>query len=291
MADTDRVNKFLRLREALKDKVKDNQVMNLLCHCDWDDEEALRIFTEERGKAIAIMGEPDDKAINLADLGRDYSIEIDFEVDVRQFSCKDCDHMWWRRVRAKRPISTCFKCNKRFNALSRDKEYGWAKFNCSKCGREYHAFGAMDISSLRAGLYGKSESICHGENRQCGNLCEPTSVIRPLRGHYKTGKDEEYLSDQDDWGRGRGGYGYEKRRWKKKKDTHQCTASNCFQKIGVGPGCPLVEICVHPKSLPRRVIEASPEHFDTEIPVRPFLDQSVLASPWGDSPYNPPTFE
>ncbi|WAR00431.1 PKHB2-like protein [Mya arenaria] len=63
------------------------------------------------------------------------------------------------------------------------------------------------------------------------------------------------------------------------------------QTSDVGPGCPLVKIYVHPKSPPRKVIKASPEHLDTDLPVRPFLDQSDLTSPWGDSPYNPPTFE
>ncbi|XP_052797174.1 shiftless antiviral inhibitor of ribosomal frameshifting protein homolog [Mya arenaria] len=269
MADTERVDKFLRLREALKGKVKDNQVMNLLCHCNWGDDEALRVFTEERDEAVTFMGEPDDKPINIADLGRDHSTEIDFEVYVRQFSCKGCDHMWWRRVRAKKTVSKCFKCKQRFDALPRDKEYGWARFICtdSGCERKYNAFGAMDISSLGADLQGKSKSICRGKNHHCGNLLEPTMIIRPMRGSNKT------------------------KRRNNTKETHQCTAYNCFNRIAVGPGNPLVQICVHPWSLPRIVIKASSVHAGKDPPVWPFLDQSALAPPWGDPPYNPPTFE
>ncbi|XP_052250846.1 shiftless antiviral inhibitor of ribosomal frameshifting protein homolog isoform X5 [Dreissena polymorpha] len=211
----------------------------------------------------------------------------EISAEFRQFSCRACNLMWWRQVPTRKPVARCSKCWGCYEPLSRDKEWGWAKFNCTNpnCGKEFHHFGAMDVGALldanKHRLSGKSKSVClgidSGTGEQCNTLVEPTKIIIP--------KENPDLSSR-----------HLRREW-------HCSAYNCFRrKVHLLPNEPIIPVCVHPASLQRSAVNVEPllarvpvnvlvpavNHVSTGSTVKTFLTQSELAPP--HSPYVPSCF-
>ena len=58
--------------------------------------------------------------------------------ELREFACGSCDHFWWRVVPRTKPVSRCRKCNERYDALPRDKEFGIGRYLCTECGHSFN---------------------------------------------------------------------------------------------------------------------------------------------------------
>ena len=61
--------------------------------------------------------------------------------ELRQFGCGYCRQSWWRTVLKSKPVSRCRKCQQRYDALPRNKEFGIGRYHCTKpsCGRKFFA--------------------------------------------------------------------------------------------------------------------------------------------------------
>ena len=61
--------------------------------------------------------------------------------ELRQFGCGYCRQSWWRTVLKSKPVSRCRNCQQHYDALPRNKEFGFGRYHCTKpsCGRKFFA--------------------------------------------------------------------------------------------------------------------------------------------------------
>ncbi len=56
---------------------------------------------------------------------------------VRQFACEKCYRAWWRRVRVRKQVSICMRCNVKYEPIALNKEFGIGEFKCKICNHEF----------------------------------------------------------------------------------------------------------------------------------------------------------
>ncbi|KAL4218303.1 hypothetical protein ACF0H5_023039 [Mactra antiquata] len=183
----------------------------------------------------------------------------------RQFVCatKKCKQKsWWgRRVPERKPVSRCNNCSIRYDALSRDQEFGVGLFQCI-CGHKFKAFAMMDVGILIHELVyehcGKSENYCY----KCGVVCNPIRIIPPK---------ERNESDN-----------FRRTHRRMPINTHACTARNCYNRRQLLYGETPIKVCVHPSSKPTKDPEfCSTVHISTGSTVETFLTQHDHSSSGG----------
>ncbi|XP_071172580.1 shiftless antiviral inhibitor of ribosomal frameshifting protein homolog isoform X2 [Mytilus edulis] len=142
-------------------------------------------------------------------------------------------------------VSKCKRCNVRYDAIPRHREWGWAEFACNNinCGHVFRGFGQME----------NTWSPCF----RCRTPCLPVKIF-----------PRKKRSDIE-------------RTQRRARDDHSCFSHNCFRRA-TGPQ--LGGICVHPKSLRRgeRAVFPSHSHNSTGSTIDTFLTQDDLFSRMSD---------
>ncbi|XP_069138509.1 shiftless antiviral inhibitor of ribosomal frameshifting protein-like isoform X4 [Argopecten irradians] len=196
-ATDDQLQQARRLQELLKGRFTEEEALRILEHHEWDLQAAVHfVFESEPRQVRQISGSgegwteirADHNVRNLA-----YQNHVPFQV--RQFACEENDNVWWRKVPTRKMVSKCKKCKKRFEAVPKDREWGWAKFVCGNCGNEFNGFGQMNSTT----------SPCY----HCGTVCHVDEVIPPYR-RDKKGRPS-------------------------RRSTHTCTAPNCYNRSPDAP--------------------------------------------------------
>ncbi|XP_052795421.1 shiftless antiviral inhibitor of ribosomal frameshifting protein homolog [Mya arenaria] len=260
-ADWERIKALRRFRELFHGRFTDAEGNIIMRHTGWSAEAAVGFVLQASQDDInSILDENSWQVVTRVRRNtvlRDIARRNEVGAEIRQFTCQECDNMWWRKVPTRKPVARCHLCREKFDPLARNKEFGLAKFVCA-CGNAFRAFGAMDVSALGHNMLGKSKCMCYSCMQ---NLCEPVEILPPFKGR-----------ERED-GRARHRY------------THKCTAYNCYKRYNPLPGEPVVPVCVHPNSLEHKVIEPSSGHVSTGSTVKTFLTQDELAPP--HAPYEP----
>ena len=61
-------------------------------------------------------------------------------VELRQFSCRNCEFQWWSHVLRTKRVSECRKCRVRYDALGRKDEFGIGRFLCLPCKHSFYTW-------------------------------------------------------------------------------------------------------------------------------------------------------
>jgi len=106
---------------------------------------------------------------------RDLRVHARATREFKQFCCTSCQRDWWRLTDPAKPVSTCKRCKVRFDALSRDQEFGYGHFTCS----QPTCLNKWTNTNARWSI----TQDCHG----CGHSTLPSSIgPRPRSTHRKT---------------------------------------------------------------------------------------------------------
>ena len=68
-------------------------------------------------------------------------------LELREFACEDCDRVWWKTVLCTKPVSKCFNCKTKYDALPREKEFGIGRYRCMMCKHSF--FSRCEATSER----------------------------------------------------------------------------------------------------------------------------------------------
>ncbi|XP_052250862.1 shiftless antiviral inhibitor of ribosomal frameshifting protein homolog [Dreissena polymorpha] len=260
----ERIRSIRRFRELFHGRFSDRESETIVDHFDGDMHHSVSFALEASQAEIQnVLGNHGWHVVEYVrqrQVMQDVARRNEISAEIRQFSCEQCDHMWWRKVPTRKPVSRCNTCRNRFDPLPCDKEWGWAKFICPNCGNEFNQFGAMDVSLLRnmqgQMLHGTSKCLCFGAGCYPPTLVEPTEIMPPIR--------------------------------RPSRNVVHCSAYNCFRRYHPNPDEPIIPVCVHPASLrrvPVNVLVPAANHVSTGSTVKTFLTQDELAAPY--IPYEP----
>lgn len=179
-----------RIRELFSGRFTDEEASFLLERFHGDEQETtnfvlhsepadVRRAISEEQDAWKVVGKisrlkEDDVSSVILDRARTGRIDT----AARMFACQPCDHFWWRRTPDRKTVSKCDKCHKRYDALSRDREWGWAEFHCSSCQRRFNGYCAMWMTSPCYRC--ETESVQHASFHRHNMNDAPATVISAL---------------------------------------------------------------------------------------------------------------
>ena len=96
---------------------------------------ALKVLPEEDQSKLLREGNPfllTEAALRKHDISTG-------ALELREFACENCDRYWWKTVPCTKPVSKCFKCKTKYDALPRDLEFGIGRYKCFGCNKIFFA--------------------------------------------------------------------------------------------------------------------------------------------------------
>lgn len=181
------------------------------------------------------------------------------DTSAHMFSCGKCDHFWWKRVPGRKKVSKCNKCHQRYDALARDREWGWAQFFCTGCRRQFNGYCAMWL-----------KSPCY----QCLTEVAPTRICPPTQRDDRRSRNTHQCAAPDCVGH-----------------SHHPMVGQVGHRphyIRGDDGQLLPLSCVHPRSRRQNslpiVVVKSHEHDSTGSTVNTFLPQDDLTAAYQTIP-------
>ncbi|XP_069138508.1 shiftless antiviral inhibitor of ribosomal frameshifting protein-like isoform X3 [Argopecten irradians] len=201
----ERLKQVLNLRELYHGRFTQEEIDALLVDNDWNDDEVISFIQENEPATVRQAVQRLTEARRLQELlkGRFTEEEALRILEHHEWDLQAAVHFVFesepRQVRqisgSGEGVSKCKKCKKRFEAVPKDREWGWAKFVCGNCGNEFNGFGQMNSTT----------SPCY----HCGTVCHVDEVIPPYR-RDKKGRPS-------------------------RRSTHTCTAPNCYNRSPDAP--------------------------------------------------------
>ncbi|XP_064611905.1 shiftless antiviral inhibitor of ribosomal frameshifting protein homolog [Liolophura sinensis] len=271
-AQEEKQRQIRKIRELFHGRFTDWEVRILLDEKQWDSTAVVNyVFCSEPHELRQLLGEKGADAQDFEsrvqeglDLANEWSIvEPDgrhINKTTRQFSCPKCDRSWWKKVPRRKMVAKCFRCKKKYDALDREREWGWAEFRCD-CGKVFGGF-CQRITS----------SPCHA----CGSNVFPCRIIPPTYGQNSQRRNntaDRHLCNAPDcvyravnsWGRRRG------------RGRGQGGSITGVLPPGVNYS---IQTCVHPRNLDRpnkrRAVVPSDEHVSSGSTIDTCVTQDDL---------------
>lgn len=167
--EAEREKEARKLRELFKGRFSDDEAVELMREhgelteaVDFvlnGDPEEVRSFIHNRNEALVAALQRDSEYVQMA-------LSQGLEASVRLFACQTCDSYWWRKVPARKEVSKCRGCLRKYDPVPRDQEWGLAEFACN-CGNVFWGSGWMN----------HTQSPCYN----CQMLTCPTRIMPPSR--------------------------------------------------------------------------------------------------------------
>ncbi|KAK3097501.1 hypothetical protein FSP39_010236 [Pinctada imbricata] len=205
--ERDLVGNLTRFRELFRGRFTREELQRALENHNWNQDETIAFIFENDASTVRQLIHTREEACisEKGEGGGNYIQNIQSDLDLarnakerriptqrRQFACVDCDNAWWQTVPARKMVSKCHRCHRKYKALPREDEWGWGEFSCPSCGNHFNGFAHMN----------RTQSSCY----QCGTLVYPMSVRPPERRSGQR-RSENTHSCTGCRGRGRGGGG------------------------------------------------------------------------------------
>ncbi|KAK3591669.1 hypothetical protein CHS0354_040582 [Potamilus streckersoni] len=170
----EQIRNIRKLQELCKGRLTEIEVRKIMELHDWDlNRTANAILCSNPEDLRDILGRTDEdelQAVFKDDVIQDLLRKQDILSEVRQFACKPCDNVWWRKVPARKMVSTCRICRIKYDAIPKEEEWGWAIFECS-CGNIFSGFGQMNVT----------KRTCYRNKGGCGQFVLPSQIRPPDR--------------------------------------------------------------------------------------------------------------
>lgn len=106
-------------------------------------QEALKVLPEQDQEKLLREGKPfllTEEALRKHDISTGV-------LQLREFACASCDRVWWKTTPCTKPVSKCFICKTKYDALPREKEFGIGRYRCLECNNSF--FARCEATTIR----------------------------------------------------------------------------------------------------------------------------------------------
>ncbi|XP_059174299.1 shiftless antiviral inhibitor of ribosomal frameshifting protein homolog [Physella acuta] len=170
-------NNARRFRELFRGRFTQEDAVRIVRGFEDLRDAVIFFLTASPEQVREFLGQDQDYQAHLMDDADSVMSILDSDLQQgtsdRLFACRHCVRSWWKKVPNRKMVSTCRGCDRKLEAIPRDKEWGWGRFECQNihCRNVFYGVGVM----------GMTKSLCH----KC-NLPAPIVEVIPPKLREKT---------------------------------------------------------------------------------------------------------